>query len=77
MLKLGDVRAGILSLNATIHTRSVRHFWGKEVSCSAATQDTRHRSYYLSNKQGLEDPPEYHCRASTELISSFDDLTVA
>ena len=39
VLKLGDTRTGIVSLNATIHTRSVRHFWGKEVSCSVATQE--------------------------------------
>ena len=61
MLKLGDTRTEILSLNATIHTHSVRHFWGKEASCSVATLDTRHSSYYPSYKHGLGDPPKYHC----------------
>ena len=41
VLKLGDTRTGIISLNATIHTHSVRYFWGKEASCSVATQDPR------------------------------------
>ena len=58
MLKLGDTRTGILSLNATIHMRSVRHFWGKEVSCSVATQDTKRSFYSPSHKQGLGDLPE-------------------
>lgn len=61
MLKLGDARTGIIPLNATIHTRSTRLFWGKEASCSVATQDTRHSSYNPSYKQGLGDPPKYHC----------------
>jgi len=60
VLKLGDTRTGIISLNVTIHMRSTRHFWGKEVSCSVATLDTGHSSYYPSHKQGLGDPPEYH-----------------
>ena len=77
MLKLGDARTGIISLKATIHTRFVRHFWGKEASCSVATQDTRQSSYSSSYKQGLGDPPEYHCSTPTELISSSDDQTVA
>ena len=54
MLKLGDTRTGILSLNAIIHTRSARDVWGKEASCSVATQDTRHSSYSSSYKHGLE-----------------------
>lgn len=77
MLKLGDARTGIISLNATIHTRAVRHFWGKEVSCSVATQDARQSSYSPSRKQGLGDPPEYHFRAPTELLCSSDDLIIA
>lgn len=77
MLKLGDTRTGIISLNATIHTHSVRHFWGKEASYSVATQDTRDSSYSPSHKQGLGDLPEYHCRASGELLSYSDDRTVA
>ena len=77
VLKLGDTRTGILSLNAIIHTRSARDVWGKEASCSVATQDTRHSSYSSSYKHGLGDPLEYHCRASTELLCSSDDRTVA
>lgn len=77
VLKLGDTRTGIISLNATIHTHSVRHFWGKEVSCSVATQDARDSSYSPSHKQGLGDPPEYHFRAPTELHCFSDDLIIA
>lgn len=77
VLKVGDTRTGIISLNTTIIHAPLGTSEGKEVSCSVVTQDTRHRSYYLSNKQGLGDPPEYHCRASTEFISSSDDLIVA
>ena len=48
--KLGDTRTGIVSLNAIIHTRSVRYFWGKGASCSVATEDTRQSSYSSSYK---------------------------